>query len=148
MYTNSDDTLHRQAIARYMRGEPLNADGPEHAQFKLARDPRITPIGHFIRKTSLDELPQLFNVLKGEMSLVGPRPPIPYEVADYSKRANTRLLGKPGLTGPWQVYGRSRVTFETMVEMDINYLQQQSIWEDLKLIALTLPAILFGWGAA
>lgn len=147
MYVNCDDALHRAAIERFMAGQELSDDQPG-AQFKLTNDPRVTPVGRFIRKTSLDELPQLFNVLRGEMSLVGPRPPLPYEVERYSPRDRLRLAGKPGLTGPWQVYGRSRVTFPEMVEMDIRYLQRQSLTEDLKLIALTLPVMLRGSGGA
>jgi lipopolysaccharide/colanic/teichoic acid biosynthesis glycosyltransferase len=147
MYVNCDDALHRAAIERFMAGQQLSDDQPG-AQFKLSDDPRVTSVGRFIRKTSLDELPQLFNVLRGEMSLVGPRPPLPYEVERYSPRDRLRLAGKPGLTGPWQVYGRSRVTFPEMVEMDIRYLQRQSLTEDLKLIALTLPVVLHGSGGA
>lgn len=145
MYHNSDDTAHRLAYERYMKGEALNGNG-NGMQFKLANDPRITRVGRFIRKSSLDEFPQLWNVLRGEMSLVGPRPPIPYEVERYSARSRLRLCGKPGLTGPWQVHGRSQVPFDRMVEMDIAYLQQQSLLEDLKLILSTVPAVLLGRG--
>ena len=99
-----------------------------------------------MRKTSIDELPQFFNVLRGEMTLVGPRPPLPYEVERYSPRDLLRLSGKPGLTGTWQVYGRSRVPFQRMVDMDIEYLQQQSLQLDLKLIALTIPVMINGSG--
>ncbi len=101
-----------------------------------------------MRKTSIDELPQFINVLRGEMTLVGPRPPLPYEVEAYDARDWVRLCGKPGLTGTWQVYGRSRVPFKKMVEMDIEYLGQQSLAQDLKLIALTLPVMLQGRGGA
>ena len=144
MYVNCGDSVHREAIKQYMNGEALNSDG----LYKLVGDPRVTRVGRFIRKTSIDELPQFFNVLRGEMTLVGPRPPIPYEVEEYSLRDELRLYGKPGLTGTWQVYGRSRVNFNEMVEMDIAYLQQQSIWQDLKLIAPTLPVMLQGRGGA
>ena len=113
---------------------------------KIKNDPRITRVGRFIRKTSIDELPQFFNVLRGEMTLVGPRPPLPYEVTEYSEHDRLRLCGKPGVTGLWQVYGRNRVTFGKMVEMDIDYLQHQSILEDLKLIALTFPVMVKGVG--
>src|SRR6266699_1261249 len=142
MYVNSDDSVHREAIVQYMNGASLNGHARTDAPYKLVNDPRVTRIGRFIRKTSIDELPQFLNVLRGEMSLVGPRPPLPYEVEAYGSRDQLRLRGKPGLTGTWQVYGRSRVTFNNMVEMDIAYLQQQSIWQDLKLIALTLPVML------
>lgn len=147
MYHNVDEAIHRQAMKLYMNGEALNngASGNSH---KLVDDPRVTRVGRFIRKTSIDELPQFINVLRGEMSLVGPRPPIPYEVEDYSMRQRLRLCGKPGLTGFWQVYGRSRVPFAEMVEMDIAYLQRQSIWLDLKLIVRTVPVMLSGRGGA
>ncbi len=148
MYIDVDDTLHREAIARFMNGHKLNDGAAAHTAYKKIDDPRITRVGRFIRKTSIDELPQFFNVLRGEMTLVGPRPPLPYEVEKYNAYATLRLAGKPGLTGPWQVYGRSRVSFERMVEMDIDYLQQPSLLADLKLIALTVPVILLGRGGA
>ena len=122
--------------------------GDSDKQFKLVDDLRVTRVGRFIRRTSIDELPQFINVLRGEMTLVGPRPPLTYEVEEYGPREWLRLSGKPGLTGIWQVYGRSRVSFEKMVEMDIEYLEQQSLLEDLKLIALTLPVMLIGRGGA
>lgn len=147
MRHNADASVHRQAIKRFMQGERLNTSRTTDAPFKLGADSRITRIGRFIRKTSLDELPQFWNIVTGEMSLVGPRPPIPYEVELYSQRAMLRLDGKPGLTGPWQVYGRGTVTFDEMIEMDIAYLDNRSIWYDLKLIALTAPAALRGRGA-
>ncbi len=146
MHENSDDTHHREAIKQYMNGQPLN--GNAHTPYKLENDDRVTKFGQFLRKTSLDEFPQFWNVLRGEMSLVGPRPPLPYEVEMYSPRDMLRLSGKPGLTGPWQVYGRSRTPFQEMVEMDIAYLQQQSFWEDLKLITLTIPVMLQRRGGA
>ncbi len=148
MYVNSDDSVHRDAIVKYMNGQEMNV-GTTAAlkfQFKLSDDPRITRVGRFIRKTSIDELPQFFNVLRGEMTLVGPRPPLPYEVALYTPRDQLRLSGKPGLTGIWQVYGRSCVTFQDMVEMDLEYLRHQSLWEDLKLIVLTFPVMIQGRG--
>ncbi|RAQ94969.1 sugar transferase [Thermogemmatispora tikiterensis] len=148
MYANSDDYLHREAIKRYMNGDRLSSSQQAANPYKLNDDPRITRIGRLLRRTSLDELPQFFNVLHGEMSLVGPRPPLPYEVEQYSERDWLRLAGKPGLTGYWQVYGRSKVDFKTMVEMDIAYLQRQSIWEDLRLIALTPLVMLSGRGGA
>jgi lipopolysaccharide/colanic/teichoic acid biosynthesis glycosyltransferase len=144
MYENSNDIIHRQAIEKYMNGQILN--GGTDRPYKLDDDPRITRIGRFIRKTSLDELPQFWNVLLGEMTLVGPRPPLLYEAELYSPRDWLRLSGKPGLTGPWQVYGRNRVTFQELVEMDIAYLQRQSLWEDIKLIALTVPVMINGRG--
>ena len=146
MHVNCDDVAHREAIKHYMNGATLNGDADAENSYKLVDDPRVTRVGRIIRKTSIDELPQFINVLRGEMSLVGPRPPLSYEAEAYSLQDQLRLCGKPGLTGTWQVYGRSRVTFQKMVEMDIIYLQQQSIWQDLKLIALTLPVMLLGRG--
>jgi lipopolysaccharide/colanic/teichoic acid biosynthesis glycosyltransferase len=148
MYFNSDDSFHRQAVIEYMNGQKLNGAATCDTSYKRSDDPRITRVGRFIRKTSIDELPQFINVLRGEMTLVGPRPPLPYEVEKYDSYDWLRLAGKPGLTGNWQVYGRSRVTFQTMVEMDIEYLQQQSLRKDLKLIALTIPVMLHGRGGA
>jgi lipopolysaccharide/colanic/teichoic acid biosynthesis glycosyltransferase len=148
MYVHADDSFHREAVAKYINGQKLNDDAMKDISYKVTEDPRITRIGRFLRKTSIDELPQFLNVLRGEMSLVGPRPPLPYEVEMYSPYDLLRLSGKPGLTGIWQVYGRSRVTFQSMVEMDIVYLQQQSLWKDLKLIMLTLPVMLFARGGA
>lgn len=104
-------------------------------------DPRVTGVGHLLRLTSLDELPQLYNVLVGDMSLVGPRPPIPYEVRYYKTKHLRRLSVLPGLTGFWQVYGRNRVSFEQMVDMDIAYIESRSFWLDLKLLLLTVPSM-------
>jgi lipopolysaccharide/colanic/teichoic acid biosynthesis glycosyltransferase len=143
MYLNGDDSHHREAIKQYMNGSSLN--GKANA-YKLVDDPRVTRVGRLIRKTSIDELPQFLNVLRGQMTLVGPRPPLPYEVEEYSQHDWLRLSGKPGLTGTWQIYGRSRVPFQEMVEMDIEYLQQQSFWLDLKLIVLTVPVMISGRG--
>jgi lipopolysaccharide/colanic/teichoic acid biosynthesis glycosyltransferase len=148
MYIDSDDSAHRESIKLYMNGAALNGKGGSDSLYKLVDDPRVTRVGRFIRKTSIDELPQFINVFQGEMTLVGPRPPLPYEVEEYGPHEWLRLSGKPGLTGTWQVYGRSRVPFQKMVEMDIEYLGHQSLLEDLKLIALTLPVMLKGRGGA
>jgi lipopolysaccharide/colanic/teichoic acid biosynthesis glycosyltransferase len=145
MYHNVASSMHEEATARFIRGSVLNS-GDTAMPYKLANDSRITRMGRFIRKTSIDELPQLWNVLKGDMSLVGPRPPVPYEVKLYSQHDLLRLAGKPGLTGPWQVYGRGRVTFTEMVEQDITYLQTQSLLYDIKLMVLTFPVMINGRG--
>ena len=110
--------------------------------FKIKNDPRITKIGSFIRKTSLDELPQLFNILAGDMSIVGPRPALPREVVQYTAYQRQRLLVKPGLTCIWQVSGRNHIAFDEWVELDIQYIKTRSIWLDIKLIVLTIPALL------
>ncbi len=148
MYVNNDDASHRAAVEQFMSGEEINRNVLTLNRYKLDTDQRITRVGKFIRKTSLDELPQFLNVLSGEMSLVGPRPPVPYEVDRYSLRDRLRLSGKPGLTGTWQVYGRSRVSFKEMIDMDIAYLQEQSLLLDCKLIILTVPVMLLGRGGA
>ncbi len=148
MYHNSDDALHREATRRFMNGGVLSQEKESGKSYKLTNDTRVTRIGRFLRRTSIDELPQFFNVLHGEMTLVGPRPALRYEVDLYSPQDHLRLYGKPGLTGPWQVYGRSRVTFQQMIQMDIDYLHQQSLRQDLKLIAMTVPVMLLGHGAA
>ena len=116
--------------------------------YKIAGDPRITRIGSFLRRTSLDELPQLINVLKGEMSLVGPRPPIKYEVEAYDIWHRGRLMeAKPGITGLWQVSGRSRIRFDEMVRLDIRYARTWFLWLDLKILLRTPLAVLLGEGA-
>ena len=115
--------------------------------FKIKDDPRITKVGRFLRKTSIDELPQLFNVLKGDMSLVGPRPPLPDEVRDYQRSDCRRLEALPGITCIWQVSGRSNIPFEQQVELDINYIRNQSLGLDLVLLLKTIPAVLFARGA-
>jgi exopolysaccharide biosynthesis polyprenyl glycosylphosphotransferase len=120
------------------------ADGPV---FKMKNDPRITRIGRVIRKLSIDELPQLFNVLKGEMSLVGPRPAIPAEVAKYTFEQLGRLHAIPGITGLQQVSGRSNLDFKRWVELDLEYISEQSIWKDIEILIKTIPAVLFSKGA-
>jgi len=115
--------------------------------FKIKDDPRITKIGRVIRKTSIDELPQLFNVLKGDMSLVGPRPPLPNEVRDYQRSDCRRLEALPGITCHWQVSGRSNIPFDQQVQLDIDYIRNQSLRLDLALMLKTIPAVLFARGA-
>jgi exopolysaccharide biosynthesis polyprenyl glycosylphosphotransferase len=139
-------SMYIDAEAQLARLKHLNEmSGPV---FKIKHDPRITPVGRFIRKFSIDELPQLFNVLEGSMSLVGPRPPLPNEVRQYSPRARGRLAVKPGLTCIWQVAGRNQVDFDQWVEMDLEYIERMSFLGDLALIARTVPAVLTGRGAS
>jgi lipopolysaccharide/colanic/teichoic acid biosynthesis glycosyltransferase len=115
--------------------------------FKMKKDPRITRVGSFIRRFSIDELPQLLNVLKGDMSLVGPRPPIPREVAEYTLEDRKRLHIKPGITCIWQVSGRSDIPFDQQVELDKQYILSKSLFTDIKILVLTVPAVLTGKGA-
>ena len=115
--------------------------------FKMKNDPRITPIGQFIRKYSIDELPQLINVLKGDMTLVGPRPAVPSEVSEYTKYQSQRLMAVPGITCIWQVTGRSNIPFEQQVELDLQYIRKASLLLDIKLLLLTIPAVLTARGA-
>ncbi|MFM2111632.1 MAG: hypothetical protein RLZZ271_292 [Pseudomonadota bacterium] len=127
--------------------EAQNQHGQAGVTFKMKRDPRITPIGRLIRRTSMDEMPQLWCVLKGDMTLVGPRPPLPAEVARYSLRDRARLAVTPGLTCIWQVSGRSNIPFPQQVNMDIDYIHQRSIKTDIKLLFKTIPAVVLGRGA-
>jgi lipopolysaccharide/colanic/teichoic acid biosynthesis glycosyltransferase len=119
-------------------------DGPI---FKMKKDPRITPLGHFLRRTSLDELPQFINVLKGEMSIVGPRPPVPEEVKKYKPWHRRRLSLRPGLTCIWQVSGRSKISFEEWMKLDLQYIDNWSLLLDFKIILKTIPAVIIGEGA-
>ena len=115
--------------------------------FKMKNDPRITPVGRFIRKFSIDELPQLWNVLKGDMTLVGPRPPVPREVALYSLEERKRLNVIPGITCLWQVSGRSDIPFQEQVRLDKEYIRTHGVWNDFKILLRTIPAIISGKGA-
>lgn len=115
--------------------------------FKMKRDPRVTRIGRFIRRFSIDEMPQFLNVLLGDLSVVGPRPPVPREVAEYTLQERKRLHVKPGLTCFWQVRGRSDIPFNEQVELDLEYIRSQSFWQDILIILQTVPAVLFGKGA-
>ncbi len=138
-------SMYRDADQRQAEVAALNeVDGPV---FKIRKDPRVTPVGRALRKMSIDELPQLFNVLLGHMSLVGPRPPLQSEYDEYTPHQRLRLLVKPGLTCIWQVSGRSDVDFDTWVEMDLAYIRDWTLWLDLKLLLLTLPAVFTGRGA-
>ena len=149
MYINNDATIHREFVQKFIaNGTAVQPAAEDAALYKLAADPRVTLIGRFLRKTSLDELPQFFNVLVGQMSLVGPRPPLPYEVECYHLWHKARLLAaKPGITGLWQVTGRSRVKFDDMVRMDLRYANTWSLWLDIKILAQTPHAVLSGNGA-
>lgn len=133
--------------AEALRAQLLAQSEREGVCFKMENDPRITRIGRLLRRTSIDELPQLVNVLKGEMSLVGPRPALPEEVAAYSSRARLRLKAPPGITGVWQVSGRANVSFEQMVEMDIGYIAATSVKSDVIILCQTLSAVTKGSGA-
>lgn len=150
MYVDSDHRLHEDYVDRFIKGLP-DADqsaGTSERLYKLTDDPRITPIGRFLRKTSLDELPQFLNVILGDMSLVGPRPPVIYEVERYDLWHKQRLLVvKPGITGLWQVQGRSRVKFDEMVRLDIRYARSWSVWLDIKILLQTPRAVILGSGA-
>lgn len=149
MYVNNDATIHKDYVTRFIAGQTeLNSTDGKPGVYKITNDPRVTPLGRFLRKTSLDELPQLLNVLKGEMSLVGPRPPVPYEFQHYDLWHRRRILEiKPGLTGLWQVNGRSRTSFDDMVRLDLQYAAEWSLWLDFKIFFLTPKAVLFGEGA-
>jgi lipopolysaccharide/colanic/teichoic acid biosynthesis glycosyltransferase len=148
MVSNGDDRIHRDFVARLIKDGQSIAAAEGAAPFKLQADPRITRVGRLIRKTSIDELPQLFNVLRGDMSLVGPRPPIPYETAHYEPWHLRRILSiKPGITGLWQVDGRSRVSFDEMVRMDLRYVRRCSLLLDLKILAKTVLVVVRCQGA-
>jgi lipopolysaccharide/colanic/teichoic acid biosynthesis glycosyltransferase len=149
MYVSCDDGLHREYVRRFIADESgCQQAGIAPTPYKIVNDPRVTRVGHFLRKTSLDELPQFLNVLRGEMSLVGPRPPLPYEVESYRSWHKTRLQGaKPGITGLWQIAGRSRVKFDEMVRMDLKYAKTWSLWLDIKILLKTPRAVLSGTGA-
>lgn len=146
----NDPSIHREYVKRLIAGEIDSAQSGqnENVVYKIQEDPRVTRVGKFLRQTSLDELPQFINVLKGEMSLVGPRPPIPYELEVYELWHRRRVLeAKPGLTGLWQVNGRSRLKFDDMVRADLQYARTWSLWLDIKILLRTPRAVLFGEGA-
>jgi lipopolysaccharide/colanic/teichoic acid biosynthesis glycosyltransferase len=148
MVLNTDVSIHSEYVLAFMRGDADAvecADGGE-AVYKRIDDPRITSVGKVIRKYSLDELPQLFNVLRGDMSLVGPRPPLPYEASAYDQWCALRLAVPSGVTGLWQVAGRSRVSFDEMILQDLMYAQNMRLLLDVKLCLGTIPAMLLGYG--
>jgi lipopolysaccharide/colanic/teichoic acid biosynthesis glycosyltransferase len=146
MRANVDQSPHQEYIRAFVQGRVGPAPGGG-ARFKLANDPRVTRMGRILRGTSLDELPQLLNVLKGEMSLVGPRPVPTYEVAEYQEDDTRRLAALPGITGLWQVKGRADVSFVEMIRMDREYVRNQSLWLDLKILVATIPDDICGRGA-
>jgi exopolysaccharide biosynthesis polyprenyl glycosylphosphotransferase len=149
MHFQSDTKIHQDYVTRLISGEDDGEQGDANGWvYKIKDDPRVTPVGKFLRKSSLDELPQFINVLKGEMSLVGPRPPIPYEVEAYDIWHRRRLLEvKPGITGLWQVNGRSKLNFEDMVRLDLKYARTWSLGLDFKILLGTPRAVFFGGGA-
>jgi exopolysaccharide biosynthesis polyprenyl glycosylphosphotransferase len=150
MYVNNDDSLHQEYVSQLIAGKAKrkqSADGTSSA-YKVINDPRITPLGRVLRKMSLDELPQLFNVLRGEMSLVGPRPPLPYEWACYDVWHLRRIVEvKPGITGLWQVTGRSKTSFDDMVRLDLRYAKRWSLSLDFKILLRTFRVVFSGDGA-
>jgi exopolysaccharide biosynthesis polyprenyl glycosylphosphotransferase len=146
MYHNCENRIHQEYVKSLIQGKngSINNGSEDQPVYKIKNDPRITPIGRFLRKMSLDELPQLWNVLTGEMSLVGPRPPIPYEVEEYQKWHRRRVLeAKPGITGLWQVSGRNKTTFDEMVRLDIQYTRRWSLALDVKILLKTIKVMLF-----
>jgi len=149
MQVKQAENPHKAYIVKLIKeNQSANGCEGEAPVFKLTDDPRVTTVGRFIRKTSLDELPQLFNVLRGEMSLVGPRPPVPYEFEIYDVWHRMRMLTvKPGITGLWQVYGRSSTNFDEMVRLDLKYVTDWSLWQDIKIILRTPWAVIAGKGA-
>ena len=157
MLVNQSDAIHRAYVKDLIRGKTGDGDKdnckekaeePQNKIFKIKNDPRITPIGGFLRKASLDELPQFLSVIKGDMSLVGPRPPIPYEVEDYDIWHLRRILDlKPGITGLWQVKGRSATSFDDMVRLDLQYAKTWSFWLDIRILLQTPKAVFSGKGA-
>jgi lipopolysaccharide/colanic/teichoic acid biosynthesis glycosyltransferase len=148
MYVNAGENPHVEFISWFIRESQGTQTPAKDQLFKLTNDPRVTPVGRILRKTSIDELPQLWNVLIGQMSLVGPRPPLPYEFEQYRAWHRRRLLeAEPGITGLWQVTGRSRTTFEEMVRLDLRYARTQSLWTDLRILLKTPRAVVSGKGA-
>jgi lipopolysaccharide/colanic/teichoic acid biosynthesis glycosyltransferase len=149
MRTECDTQIHQDYVSRFIAGQVATSDGQgAKPVFKIQRDPRVTAVGRMLRKTSLDELPQFWNVLVGEMSLVGPRPPVEYEFKAYDFWHRRRVMEiKPGITGLWQVKGRSRIKFDDMVRMDLEYARSWSIWLDLKILIQTPAAVVSGDGA-
>jgi lipopolysaccharide/colanic/teichoic acid biosynthesis glycosyltransferase len=147
MRSDASDAVHREAIEKFVGGQSLASDGERRPVHKIAHDPRVTPIGRILRKTSLDELPQFINVLRGEMSIVGPRPPVSYEYEHYDERARRRLTVRPGITGLYQVSARSQVSFDMMIDIDLDYVARRSLALDLSIMLRTPIVMLTGRGA-
>ena len=149
MYADNDDRTHRDFVTTMLSAEEAEEAGEEvparnNALFKLTGDPRVTPLGGWLRRTSLDELPQLINVLRGDMSLVGPRPMLPWEAQLLAAPYRRRFTVKPGITGLWQVKGRSRLSMRTALELDVEYTRRRSMLLDLSILARTVPALFRG----
>ena len=146
MYTGNDDRAHRAYVTSMLAAKSAEEDAPARngELFKLAGDPRITPLGAWLRRTSLDELPQLINVVRGEMSLVGPRPMLPWEAELLEEPYRSRFRVKPGITGLWQVSGRSRLSMRTALELDVEYVRCRGVAFDLGILARTVPALFRG----
>ena len=150
MHVDNDPSVHQEYVTKLIAGqaERIASNGNAEGVYKLRNDRRVTRVGNFMRRTSLDELPQFLNVLAGDMSLVGPRPAIPYEVAAYETWHRRRVLEvKPGITGSWQVTGRSRVKFDEMVRLDLQYAKSWSPWMDINILMRTPRAVIRGDGA-
>jgi len=150
MYVNSNEADHNKTIARFVKGEQIDTiekDGKKIPVYKKTSDPRVTPIGRILRKSGLDEIPQLMNVLKGEMSLVGPRAPLLFEYEHYTAAQKPRMEVMPGITGLYQVTARSMVTFDRMIEIDMDYIRRRSFWLDLQIMLLTPWVLITGKGA-
>lgn len=143
MRHGADASIHEQYFIQYIQG--VTAPGEDGASYKMHHDPRITPFGSILRRLALDEIPQIINVIKGDMSLVGPRPPLGYEVDHYSPRDLQRLTVKPGMTGLWQIKGRDTVDFATMVDLDLEYIHRQSLWLDLTIVIATVPVLVWAY---
>ena len=148
MRVNADPRLHHEFVTTFIKSSAQLHPAGSKALFKLTNDPRVTPLGRILRKSSLDELPQLWNVLRGDMSLVGPRPPLAYEVEQYQPWHRRRVMdAKPGITGLWQVGGRSQTTFDEMVRLDLRYARTRSLWTDIRILLATPRAVISGKGA-
>jgi len=140
MSNNNNDAQHREFVKKMLTSDD-DVDGGEQGVYKLVNDPRITPIGSFLRRTSIDELPQLWNVVRGEMSLVGPRPVLGWEADLFPPEAERRFAARPGLTGLWQVSGRSTLDFKAALELDVSYVERKSLWFDLKILWQTVAVV-------